>query len=364
MALNFDAINLFDFVVKKGNGVKGLVDSGISEVPELYIQPVHERFNKTNINAAQVVQLPLIDLSGLDGPEHDQVEKALVKAAETFGFFYVMNHGMPIQLLEELKDAAHKFFNQPAEKKSVYLRGVSPSPLVNYGTSFVPEKEKSFEWKDYFSMYYTSDDDALKYWPDHCREVALEYIKTSTKMARRIMKTLLKNVGVEPDDTMAETLMGVKVVNMNFFPICPDPGLTVGIGRHSDIGTITVLLQDDVGGLSIRVQDAGNNDEWLEIPPIPGALLINIGDSLQILSNGKYKSAEHRVRTTSTRSRVSVPFFLNPGPKVILRPLPQVVEKDGKAQYKECLFEDYKNNFFGHAYQGKKALDFVKITSP
>ncbi|KAF5189567.1 Feruloyl coa ortho-hydroxylase [Thalictrum thalictroides] len=169
MALNFDAINLFDFVVKKGNGVKGLVDSGISEVPELYIQPVHERFNKTNINAAQVVQLPLIDLSGLDGPEHDQVEKALVKAAETFGFFYVMNHCMPIQLLKELKDEAHKFFNQPAEKKSVYLRGVSPSPLVNYGTSFVPEKEKSLKWKDYFSMYYTSDDDALKYWPDHCR---------------------------------------------------------------------------------------------------------------------------------------------------------------------------------------------------
>ncbi|PIA25336.1 hypothetical protein AQUCO_11800016v1 [Aquilegia coerulea] len=186
-------------------------------------------------------------------------------------------------------------------------------------------------------------------------------------MARRIMEILMKNIGVESDDSMAENYMGVRVVNMNFYPTCPDPGLTVGIGRHSDIGTITVLLQDDVGGLSIRVQEdenVGNKDEWLEIPPIPGALLINIGDSLQILSNGKYKSAEHRVGTTSTRSRVSIPFFLNPGPKVILGPMPQVIGKDGKAQYKECLFEDYKNNFFGHAYQGKKSFDFVKINSP
>ncbi|PIA25343.1 hypothetical protein AQUCO_11800022v1 [Aquilegia coerulea] len=365
MALNFSTINLFDFVVKQGNGVKGLVDSGLSKVPYQYIQPVDQRISKSNIDA-NVVQLPLIDLSGLDGPEHEQaaVEESLVKAAETFGFFHVVNHGLPIQLLEELKDAAHQFFNQPPDKKSVYLKGVSPSPFVDYGTSFLPDSKKSFEWKDYFLMIYISDDDALKYWPDLCREVVLNYIKTSTKMARRIMEILMKNVGVELDDSMAETYMGVRVVNMNYYPTCPDPELTIGLGRHSDFGILTVLLQDDIGGLSIRVQEDGKEETWIEIPPpIPGALLINIGDTLQILSNGKYKSAEHRVRT-STKSRVSIPLFLFPGPKVKIGPLPQVVEKDGKAQYKECLFGDYKNHYFAQGYSGKKALDFVKITPP
>ncbi|KAF9589819.1 hypothetical protein IFM89_028754 [Coptis chinensis] len=366
MAPAFDAINLFDFVVKEGNGVKGMIDSGLSEVPDRYIQPEHERINKKNMNS-HVVSLPTIDLSALDGPKHDQVVETLVMSAETLGFFQVVNHGLPIQLLEELKDAAHQFFNQPPEKKSVYLKGVSPSPLVKYGTSFVPEKEKALEWKDYVSMIYTSDDDALKHWPDHCKEVALKYLQASTKMAKTILEVLMKDLGVTLDASMAAAYMGTKMVNMNFYPTCPAPELTVGVGRHSDMGTLTVLLQDGIGGLFVKVEENGNagkKGEWIEIPPIEGALVINIGDTLQILSNGRFKSAEHRVRTTSTQSRVSIPLFLTPRPEVKIGPLPQAVEKDGGTEYKECLFGEYMTNFFGEAHQGKKSLDFVKITQP
>ncbi|PIA25347.1 hypothetical protein AQUCO_11800025v1 [Aquilegia coerulea] len=168
MAPTFDSVNLFDFVVKEGNGVKGMVDLGLSKVPDQYIQPTNERINKMNMEPANMEPLPVIDLSGLNGPKHDQVAESLIKAAETLGFLQVINHGLSIELLEELKDAAHQFFNQPAEKKSIYLKGISPSPLVKYGTSFVPEKEKALEWKDYISMIYTNDDDALKHWPDQC----------------------------------------------------------------------------------------------------------------------------------------------------------------------------------------------------
>ncbi|PIA25342.1 hypothetical protein AQUCO_11800021v1 [Aquilegia coerulea] len=363
MALHFDTINLFDFVVKEGNGVKGLIESGLSKVPDVYIQPVDQRINKTNnIIDAQIVQLPLIDISELDGPQHDQVEKALVKAAETVGFFHVVNHGLPIQLLEELKDAAHMFFNQPAEKKLVYQKGVSPSPLVVYGGTTVGHK-----WRDNLMIIYNSDDDAYKYWPDQCKEVVLKYMKTSTELARRILEVLVKHLGVELDDSMEETYMGLRLVSLNYYPTSPDPELTVGIGKHSDIGTLTILVQDDIGGLSIKVQEDGEfgkEGEWIEVPPIPGALLINIGDALQILSNGKYRSVEHRVRNTNTQSRVSVPCFFNPGSMAKIAPLPKVVEKDGKAKYKECLFQDYGSHAFAQGYQGKKNLDFVKITSP
>ncbi|PWA89508.1 2-oxoglutarate (2OG) and Fe(II)-dependent oxygenase superfamily protein [Artemisia annua] len=183
MALSFnDENSLFNFVVKDGNGVKGLVDSGLTQVPGQYIQPPIHRINKQNTTVS--LENMIIDLSELDGPNHDQVVKSIAHAAETPGFFQVVNHGVPIELLESLKVSAHEFFNQPSEKKAVYLKGVSPSPMVKYGTSFVPEKEKALEWKDYISMIYTNDADALEFWPNECKEVALEYIKTSTGMSK------------------------------------------------------------------------------------------------------------------------------------------------------------------------------------
>ncbi|KAH7557805.1 hypothetical protein JRO89_XS11G0223400 [Xanthoceras sorbifolium] len=131
-----DKSSLFNFVVQDGYGVKGMVDLG---------------------------------LSTLDGPEHDRVAKEIARAAETLGFFQVVNHSVPIELLENLKDTAHSFFGQALEKKVVYRKGASPSPLVKYGTSFVPEKEKALEWKDYISMTYTTDAEALQHWPVECK---------------------------------------------------------------------------------------------------------------------------------------------------------------------------------------------------
>ncbi|TKY49387.1 Feruloyl CoA ortho-hydroxylase 1 [Spatholobus suberectus] len=351
MAFN-SSNSLFDFVVRDGNGVKGLVDSGISEVPQRYIQPPEERINKQD---SRPCDAPPIDLSKLNGPEHDQVVDEIARAAETLGFFQVVKHGVPLELLESLKDAALTFFSLPLEKKAVYCTGVSPSPKVKYGTSFVPEKEKALEWKDYISMVYSTDEEAVQYWPNLCKEVALEYLMLSSKMARDILEILIGKLGVRLDDSKIEGLLGMKMVNMNYYPACPNPEFTVGVGRHSDMGTVTVLLQDGIGGLYVKVEeenDAGKG-EWLEIPPIPGALVINIGDTLQILSNGKYKSAEHRVRATSTQSRVSVPVFTMPIATERIGPLPEVVKKDGLAHYTEVVFQDYMNNFFGNAHAGK-----------
>ncbi|XP_024988035.1 feruloyl CoA ortho-hydroxylase 1-like isoform X3 [Cynara cardunculus var. scolymus] len=353
--------SLFNFVVNDGNGVKGLVDSGLTEVPARYIQPLDQRINKQD--AAVALQNMTVDLSELDGPNHEQVVKTIAHAAETLGFFQVVNHGVSLELMESLKVAAHRFFSQPAEKKAVYLKGVSPSPIVKYGTSFVPEKEKALEWKDYVSMVYTNDANALEFWPNECKEVALEYIKMSTEMVKRLLRALIGNLEVKLDESTLDALVGLRMVNMNFYPTCPNPELTVGVGRHSDMGTLTVLLQDGIGGLYVKKGEASSsaNEEWIEIPPVHGALVINVGDALQILSNGRYKSAEHRVRTTSVESRVSVPIFNAPLPVAKIGPLPELVARDGVARYRELVFEDYMNNFFGKSHEGKKSLDFASI---
>lgn len=163
-----DANSLFNFVVLDGKGVKGLVDLGLTKVPHQYIQPPEERIEKQS-SASSASELPPIDLSKLDGAEHDHVVDDIVEAAETLGFFQVVNHGVPVELLESLKESAYSFFGQEPEKKAVFRKGVSPSPLVKYGTSFVPEKEKALEWKDYISMVYTNDADALSSWPKQCK---------------------------------------------------------------------------------------------------------------------------------------------------------------------------------------------------
>ncbi|XP_021287794.1 feruloyl CoA ortho-hydroxylase 1-like [Herrania umbratica] len=364
MAPSFDdRSSLFNFVVRDGNGVKGMVDLGLSKVPQAYMQPPKERIDKQN---ASKQEQPPIDLSRLGGPDHDEVAREIVRAAETLGFFQVVNHGVPVELLESLKDTAHNFFSLPPERKAIYRTEVSPTPLVKYGTSFVPEKERALEWKDYISMQYTSEAEALEHWPIECREVALEYLRTSIGMVRKLLEVLMINLGVKPEDSKIDALIDKKMINMNFYPTCPNPDLTVGVGRHSDMGTLTVLLQDGIGGLYVKIEediDFGKKGEWIEIPPTPGALVINVGDMLQVLSNGKYKSAEHRVRTTSTKSRVSIPIFTIPKPTEKIAPLPQVVEKDGIALYRDFVLADYMNNFFGNAHDGKKSLDFAKINS-
>ncbi|CAK7355476.1 unnamed protein product [Dovyalis caffra] len=361
MAPSFlDGNSLFNFVVRDGNGVKGMVDLGLSEVPEKYVQPPKERIDKLN---AIIHDNPPIDLSKLDGPDHDLVVDEIARAAETLGFFQVANHGVPVDVLESLKDAANHFFGQPPEKKAAYRVGASPSPSVKYGTSFVPEKEKALEWKDYISMLYTTDAEAHEYWPKECKDVALEYLRTSMKMVRKLLKVLIGKLGVTLDDSNIDGLIGLKIVNMNFYPTCPNPELTVGVGRHSDMGVLTVLLQDGIGGLYVKMEeeiDGKRKGDWVEIPPVAGALVINVGDTLQILSNGRYKSAEHRVRTTSTKSRVSIPIFTIPKPTEKIGPLPQVVEGDGVARYREFVFQEYMNNFFSNAHDGKKSLDFAK----
>ena len=101
-------------------------------------------------------------------------------------------------------------------------------------------------------------------------------------MVRKLLEVLMGNLGAEPDDSIIDAVIGM---NMSFYPTCPNPDLTVGVGRHSDMGTLTILLLDGIGGLYVKLSQeigSGKKGEWIEIPPIPGALVINIGDTLQV----------------------------------------------------------------------------------
>ncbi|PNY05509.1 1-aminocyclopropane-1-carboxylate oxidase 11 [Trifolium pratense] len=152
--------------------------------------------------------------------------------------------------------------------------------------------------------------------------------------------------------------MGAMILSFNYYPACPEPELVAGVCPHSDISSITVLLQDGIGGLYVRDKD-GNS--WINVPPVNGALVINIGDVLQIMSNGRYKSIEHRVVANRNKTRISMPIFVNPTPDSVIGPLPEMLENGDEPQYKQVVFSDYFKYFFSKGHDGKKTIEFAKI---
>ncbi|KAF2320399.1 hypothetical protein GH714_027398 [Hevea brasiliensis] len=248
--------------------------------------------------------------------EDPKVAESVCEAAEKFGFFQLVNHGVPLEVLDGVKDATHRFFGLPAEEKKKYSKELSSTNSVRFGTSFSPDAEKALEWKDYLSLFYVSEEEASALWPSACR-----------------MK-------------------------------CPNPQLTVGVGRHSDVSSLTFLLQDEIGGLYVRVNEGkGEKDGWVHVPPIEGSLVINVGDALQILSNGRYKSVEHCVIASGSKNRISIPIFVNPKPNDVIGPLPELIAAGEKPKYKNILYSDYVKHFFRKAHDGKKTVAFAEISS-
>lgn len=160
-----DSISVFDFVVKEGNGIKALVEKGFKTVPQQYVQPLEERFHSIK-TVSQEESVPVIDVSNWDD---SRVAESICEAAIKWGFFQIVNHGVPVEVMEQVKDSATRFFELPIEERKKYLRANSPSETVCFATSFNPHVEKVMEWKDYLTMLYVDDDQASAFWPPACR---------------------------------------------------------------------------------------------------------------------------------------------------------------------------------------------------
>ncbi|XP_024032560.1 feruloyl CoA ortho-hydroxylase 1-like, partial [Morus notabilis] len=205
-----------DFVINKGNGVKGLSETGIKTLPEQYIQPLEERtMSKVMVGES----IPIIDASNWEDPK---VGAAICDAAEKWGFFQIINHGIPQEVLDNVKNATYRFFDSPAEEKNKYSKENSVSNNVRYTTSFIPTVEKALEWKDYLSLFYVSEDEASKLWPSSCKDEVLAYMHNGSIVVKRLLSVLLKGLNVTEIDSEKEQLVtGSKRVNLNFYPVCP-----------------------------------------------------------------------------------------------------------------------------------------------
>jgi len=174
----------------------------------------------------------------------------------------------------------------------------------------------------------------------HARREALEeYTNALEELALKLLELLARSLKLRPDRLHGFFKEHTSFFRLNHYPPCPAPEVVLGVGRHKDPGALTVLYQDDVGGLDVRRRSDG---EWVRVKCVPNSFVINVGDTVQVWSDDRYESAEHRVSVNSEKERFSMPYFFNPASGAIVEPLEEVVSEEKKPpRYSAYSWGDY-----------------------
>jgi isopenicillin N synthase-like dioxygenase len=288
--------------------------------------------------------LPLIDVSGLESADlatRRATAMALDRAARNSGFFYAAGHGLGQSLLDGLEAAAAEFFALPEPLKQRYYIGSSSNHR-----GYVPPGEEVFyagskDTKEAFDLSLDLPDSDPDYragnrllgpnrWPtevQNFRERVNAYYGAVTALGRRLLRGFLLALELPEDHFDRVLSKPPSQLRLIHYPCSPLALDAPGIGAHTDYECFTILHASSPG---LEVLNA--RDRWVDAPPVPGAFVINIGDLLEVLSNGHWVSTTHRVRKV-TEERYSAPLFFNLDYDAEIAPAPHLVLRDGEARY-------------------------------
>jgi isopenicillin N synthase-like dioxygenase len=288
------------------------------------------------IGAGGSAGLPVIDVRPLIGAAKSASRAALAEqiqaACRERGFFYVTGHGIPAGLLDEISEASAEFFALPAaDKMEIAMERGGRAwrgyfPVGAELTSGQPDLKEGL----YFGAELRGDDPrVLAGLPLHGRNLfprqvprlgplVLAYIDALTTVGQAVLSGIAQSLGLDAGYFAAGYTADPTILFRIFhYPPALPEASGWGVGEHTDYGLVTLLAQDDSGGLQVAAPEG-----WIDAPPIPGTLVCNIGDMLDRLTGGWYRSTPHRVRNLSGHGRLSFPFFLDPGFADEVPPLP------------------------------------------
>lgn len=281
-------------------------------------------------------KIPVIDLANFEkGQPTVEQTIAIGKACLEFGFFYVVNHGIGEELKGKVFEKLWQFFNLSTEKKGEIHR------RNGFRGYFTKGEEHSIEygcveWKEgiyYFREFNVPQGRRERVfcgsnpWPNdeyvpRFQTVIGEYFEKTQALASKLLGCMAIFLGLERDffnkEFTNDPFAQIAMFHYPPHPTSKDYPEVWGVGRHTDYGMLTVLLQDDVGGLEVETKDG----LWMDVPPVPGSLVINIGDMVEIWTNGAFKAPPHRVKLSATNHRLSVAMFYEPGFESVISPIP------------------------------------------
>jgi isopenicillin N synthase-like dioxygenase len=304
--------------------------------------------------------LPVIDVSG--ALPHREIEAA----CRASGFFYVTGHGVPTSLQRRLEAASRAFFELSTEDKTEIAMRHGGRAWRGY---FPVGAELTSGRPDLKEGLYLGTELAEEPRPLHgpnlfprqvpeLREIVLAYLDALSTVAQTVLRGIAVSLGLDAD-YFASSYTANPTVLFRIFHYPPSPPDTGdwGVGEHTDYGLLTLLAQDANPGLQVHTP-AG----WVDAPPIPGTFVCNIGDMLDRLTGGWYRSTPHRVRNISGRDRLSFPFFFDPDFDAEIPPLPTMRQSDGRPRWDGQDLQAFTGTY-GDYLLGKVAKVFPQLSA-
>ncbi|CAH9088526.1 unnamed protein product [Cuscuta europaea] len=331
--------------------------NAVKELPESHAWTTWS--SDTSAAASTGESIPVIDLGGAA----KGTAELIGRACKTWGAFQVENHGISQDLLDRIESAGKSLFSLPLHQKLKAAR--SPVDGVSgYGVARISSFFPKGMWSEGFTIVGSPLEHARLLWPHDyttfCDTVE-EYEKEMIKLAGRLMRLILEAIGVSDEEL--KWAIGPKTdqaqgrrsaIQLNSYPACPDPGRAMGLAEHTDSTLFTILHQNNTSGLQVFREGYG----WVSVPAIPGALVVNVGDLLHMLSNGGYHSVLHRAVVNQSRHRMSVAYLYGPPSGVKISPLSKLVANGEPPMYREIAWSEYLDIKAKHFH---KALSYVRL---
>ncbi|XP_057420668.1 jasmonate-induced oxygenase 4-like [Lotus japonicus] len=322
------------------------------EPPSAYVV---ERNSFGSKDSSTLIPIPIIDVSLLSSEDE---QGKLRSALSSAGCFQAIGHGMSSTYLDKIREVAKHFFALPVEEKQKYARAVNEAE--GYGNDRVVSKKQVLDWSYRLSLrVFPKEKRRLSLWPENPSDFGESLVEFSTKvksMMDHLLRTMARSLNLEEGSFLSQFgEQSSLVARFNFYPPCSRPDLVLGVKPHTDRSGITVLLQDrEVEGLQVLV-----DDKWVNVPTIPDALVVNLGDQMQIMSNGIFKSPMHRVLTNTERLRMSVAMFNEPEPENEIGPVEGLINETRPRLYRNV--NNYGDINYRCYQEGKIALETVQI---
>ncbi|KAK6124134.1 hypothetical protein DH2020_042107 [Rehmannia glutinosa] len=339
--------------------IQEMVRKPIHDIPTRYLVDQEPAISCSS-QEKKFASIPIFDMKKLLAEETkiSQLEQ-FHSTCKEWGIFQLVNHGVDSSLVEKLKYEIQEFYKLPLEERLRYK--IRAGDVEGYGQTIILSEDQKVDWADRFYMIsnpiHRRKPHLLPDLPLSLRETLEAYISELQKLSRVIFGLISEALMIENKLEVEEMFEnGMQSVRMTYYPPCPQPDKVIGLTPHSDASGITILLQvNGVEGFQVK-----KDGVWMPVKFLPDAFVVNLGDIVEILSNGLYKSIEHRATVNSEKERITFAMFFNPKFEAEVGPSHSLLINQPPL-FRRMKMEQYFKDFFSRKLNGKSFLEYMKV---